>query len=153
MIHVIGFDVGNNAHHWQQVQEGCIALICLDDQVTPLSQSGITAHTIKDATHNKSGILPRLCKNRGQKTRGGGLSMRPGNGDPIPMAHELSEHFRSGDNRNTSRFRSHKLRVIRTDCAGCHQHINPSHVRFTVTDVHSDTESPKPVKYRALLKI
>ena len=98
MLHVVRFNIGDQRHHWLQMQERSVALVRFHHQILPLAQRRVGARLIEQTPDHKSRILPRLTENGGDQAGGGGLAVGSRNRDAEAVAHEFCQHFRSRHN-------------------------------------------------------
>ena len=136
-VHVVGFDVGNNGHHRLQVQERCIALIRFRNQVTAMAEARMDARRFHQPAVDESRVQPGFGVNTGYHRGGGGFAMGPGNGDPVTEAHQLRQHFRTTDHRDTRLVRGDDFRVIGGNRAGNYDHAGIAHVFRAMVEINS----------------
>ncbi|CNU08829.1 Uncharacterised protein [Salmonella enterica subsp. enterica serovar Bovismorbificans] len=129
---MVGFDVGDDRNHRLQMQEGCVALICLGNQVTTMAQTRMNACGFHQSAIHESRVQPRFGINTGHHRGRCGFSVRPGNGDAVAKTHQFRQHFRTANNRNTRFMRRDNFRVIRGNCAGNDDHAGITHIFRTM---------------------
>ena len=101
MLHVIGFDVGNHRHHGQQVEKGGVAFVRFHNQIITCTQLSIGPGVVQDTTNHKRGVQARLSHERSNETCRRCFTVSPSDSDAKAIAHELSKHFGSGNDRYT----------------------------------------------------
>ena len=78
-------------------------------------------------------------ENGGRERGGGGFAVGAGNGHALPQAHELGQHFRTGDNGDIAPTGLHQFRVVLTDGRGFNQHLHIADIfrRVAQSDVRA----------------
>ena len=124
MIQMIFFHVSNYGHPWQQIQKRAITLIRFSNQNIAFSAFGIAADLINFAANNYSRI--QACQFHHQSNHRGGSCFPMGTGytDCPFIFHQMCQHFRAMQHRNTKLFCTHQLRIVLPDSAGTHNDIN-----------------------------
>ncbi len=131
---MVGVDVGYHRHHRLQVQEAGVAFVRFGDQVTAAAQLGIGTGRGQTATDDEGRIEPACCEHRSQQAGGGGLAMGSGDGDAMPIAHQLGEHLGPRHHRDALFQGQGHFRIGRIDRAGHHQHVGTGYIAGLVAD-------------------
>ena len=84
---MISFDIGDNRHHWLQMQERRVALVCFGNQITAMTQARMHACGLHQTAVDKSGIQTRFRVDAGDHCRGRGFTVRPGNSNTVTKTH------------------------------------------------------------------
>ena len=112
---MVGFNVGDNRHHRLQMQERRIALIGFRYQVAAMAQTRMHARRLHQATVDESRVQTRFRINACDHRGGCGFTVCPGNGDAMTKTHQLRQHFRAANNRDTRLVCGNDFRVIGRD--------------------------------------
>ena len=91
-LHVVSVDVGDDGHDRQQIEEGGVGLVGLDDDVVAAAESRIGTDAVEPPTDDKGRVEPCLRQHAGDEAGRGGLAVRPGDCDPLLQAHQFGEH-------------------------------------------------------------
>ena len=134
---MVSFDVSDNRHHRLQMQKRRIALIRFRNQITAVAQTRMHTCCFYQAAVDERRVETRFGINTGNHRRGRGFTVRPGNRNPVTKTHQLCQHFRAADHRNTRFMRGHNFRVIRGDGAGYHHHTRIAHVFRAMVEIDS----------------
>ena len=125
---MVSFDIGDNRHHRLQMQERRVALIRFGNQITAMTQTSMDACCFHQTAVDESRIQTRFRIDAGDHRRGRGFTVGPGNGDTVTKTHQLCQHLRTADHRDTRFMGRNNFRVIRRNSAGHHHHARITHV-------------------------
>ena len=142
---VIAVDVRDHRDHRLQMQERCIAFVGFGDQVTARAQLCIAAGAVEQPADDERRIEIRFLEYRRDEAGGRRLAVRSRDGDAVAIAHQLAEHFRTCDHRNTCRMRSYEFRIRCRNRARYDDHIGAGNVFRAVADRHAGTELHQPI--------
>ena len=132
---MIGFDIGHNRDHRLQMQERRIALIRFRNQIAAMAEAGVNACCFNQSTVDKGGVKTCFRVNTGNHCRGRGFTVSAGNRNAMTKTHQLCQHFRAANDRNTRFMRGNNLRVFRRDCAGNDNHARIANVFRAMVEI------------------
>ncbi len=147
-VHMVSFDVGHNRHHRLQMQERRIALIRFSNQIPAVAQTGMGACCFNQSAVNKGRIETRFCINTRHHRRGGRFAMGTRNGDAMTKTHQLSQHLRATDHRDTLFTCRHQFGVILRNGAGNHDDAGISHVFGAMVKINGGTQRNQVLRHR-----
>ena len=105
------------------MQERCIALISFNNQIITRTQLSIGTQVVEHAANNKRRVQTRLGHQRRNQTGGRCFPVCPCHSNTEAIAHELSQHLRSRDNRYSLLSGGFNFRIGLVDSGRHHEHI------------------------------
>ena len=79
--------------------------------------------------------------------------MCSGNGNPVAVTHEFTEHFRPGDHRYTAFASRHDFRIVNRHGARDDDDIRSRHMPLVVANLNFCAKTDKAVCYGTFLQI
>ena len=152
-MHVIRVDVGDDADHRCQVQEGGVAFVGLRHQVTRAPELGVGAGAVELAPDHEGRVQAALAQNGRDQAGGGGLAMGAGHGNAMTVAHDLGQHLGARNHRHPVLPGHGDLGIGFVHGAGDHDHVRLGTVLATVTNGHPDTKRAQMLGHGAFADI
>ena len=139
--HVIRIDVGDHRDHRLKIEKRRVALVGLGNQIAAGPETRVGACAVEKPADHERGIQPCRLEDRRDHARGRGLAVGTGHRHPVAIAHQLSQHFCSGDRGDAKGVGGHELRIVIGDGARYHHHIGALHVGSALPNGHLRAEA------------
>ncbi len=110
-IQVIGLDVGDHRDIRGVLQQRAVTLVGLGDKAGTAAVMGVGARFAQFATHGERGVEPAVLQCHDEHRRGGGLAVRARHHQRGVTGHELGQHHRPQDHRDSPAPRLDQLRI------------------------------------------
>ena len=147
-LQVLVIDVGNDRHRRKQLQKRPIALVGLDDHQLAPTQSGVAAKRAQPAPDHGRRIETGPLEYQRNHRRRRRLAVRARDGDRVAETHQLGEHLRPRDHRNSPARRLRNLGVARANSGRDDHHVRARHELGPVPVVHLNPEAGQPIGQR-----
>ena len=143
-FHVFVVDVRNHRNRGCQLQKRSIAFVRLDDHVIAAPEPRVAAEGAQAAADDGGRIQARPLEHQRHHRRGRGLAVRARDGDAVAEPHQLRQHLRARNHRDTPAPCLLDLRVAALDGGRGHDDVRILDVLRVVParDPHAQPRQP-----------